>query len=215
MRAHQADFPVSVMAEVLRVSRSGFYAWLTRPPSARARRDAEVVEAIRVSHTASDGLYGALRIHADLRDEGICVGKKRVARLMKAIGITGVSRRHGPTTTTRKAGDPKGPDLVEREFVADRPDALWVADITYVPTGSGFLYLAVVLDVFSRRIVGWAMAGHLRTELVLAALDMAVAQRKPTGVVHHSDHGCQPGFNRSSQHPCGGACDDDTEAEIG
>ncbi len=191
MRAHQATFPISVMAEVLRVSRSGFYAWLDRPPSARDREDAALTEAIRSSHVASDGVYGALRIHEDLKDEGFRVGKKRVARLMREHGIMGVSRRRGPRTTTRRAGDPKGPDLVAREFTADRPDALWVADITYVPTGSGFLYLAVVLDVFSRRVVGWAMAGHLRTELVLAALDMAVAQRKPTGVVHHSDHGSQ------------------------
>lgn len=191
MRAHQATFPVTVMCEVLRVSRSGFYAWLDRPPSARDRQDAELSEAIQSSHAASDSTYGVLRIHEDLKDEGFHVGKKRVARLMRQHGIVGVSRRRGPRTTTRKAGDPKGPDLVQREFAADRPDALWVADITYVPTGSGFLYLAVVLDVFSRRIVGWAMAGHLRTDLVLAALDMAVAQRKPEGVVHHSDHGCQ------------------------
>ena len=191
MRAHQATFPVSVMCRVLRVSRSGFYAWLDRPPSVRAQQDAKLAEAIQTSHVASDGVYGVLRIHEDLKDEGFRVGKKRVARLMRQHGIVGVSRRRGPRTTTRKPGDPKGPDLVQREFVAERPDALWVADITYVPTGSGFLYLAVVLDVFSRRIVGWAMAGHLRTDLVLAALDMAVAQRKPEGVVHHSDHGCQ------------------------
>jgi transposase InsO family protein len=181
-----------------RAGGSGFYAWLDRPPSGRAQQDAELAEAIRSSHAASDGAYGALRIHEDLKDEGFRVGKKRVARLMREHGVVGVSRRRGPRTTMRKAGDPKGPDLVQREFTADRPNALWVADPapprragTYVPTGSGFLYLAVVLDVFSRRIVGWAMAGHLRTELVLAALDMAVAQRKPDGVVHHSDHGCQ------------------------
>ena len=191
MRAHQADFSVSVMAEVLRVSRSGFYAWLHRARSARAVRDDEIVGAIRSSHTESDGSYGALRVHADLREAGFRVGKKRVARLMRQHGIVGVTRRRGPTTTTRTPGTPKGPDLVQRAFGAARPDELWVADITYVPTGTGFLYLAVVLDVFSRRIVGWAMAGHLRTELVLAALDMAVAQRKPEGVVHHSDHGCQ------------------------
>jgi putative transposase len=119
------------------------------------------------------------------------VGKNRVARLMRQHGIIGVTCRRGPATTARAPGTPQGPDLVEREFAADRPDKLWVADITYVPTGSGFQYLAVVLDVFSRRIVGWAMAGHLRTELVLAALDMAVAQRMPEGVVHHSDHGSQ------------------------
>ncbi len=191
MRAHQATFPVSRMCKVLRVSRSGFYAWLERPPSERAAHDAKITEAIRSSHAASDGSYGVIRIHEDLKDEGFRVGKKRVARLMREHGIVGVTRRRSQVTTTRKAGDPKGPDLVEREFSADRPDALWVADITYVPTGSGFLYLSVVLDVFSRRIIGWAMAGHLRTDLVLAALDMAVAQRKPDGVVHHSDHGCQ------------------------
>jgi len=191
MRAHQATFPVTLMCEVLRVSRSGFYAWCNRPPSVRAEQDAALAQAIQVSHTASGGAYGALRIHEDLKDEGFCVSKKRVARLMREHGIIGVTRRRSQVTTTRKAGDPKGPDLVEREFTAERPNALWVADITYVPTGSGFLYLAVVLDVFSRRIVGWAMAGHLRTDLVLAALDMAVGQRKPDGVVHHSDHGCQ------------------------
>ncbi|MEM1044226.1 MAG: IS3 family transposase [Bacteroidota bacterium] len=191
VRPHQATFPVALMADVLRVSRSGFYAWRDRPASARAERDAEITEAIRASHAASEGAYGALRVHEDLKEAGFRVGKKRVARLMREHGIVGVTRRRGPTTTTRRPGTPKGPDLVERDFSADAPDQLWVADITYVPTGSGFLYLSVVLDAFSRRIVGWAMAGHLRTELVLAALDMAVAQRQPDGVVHHSDHGCQ------------------------
>jgi transposase InsO family protein len=191
MRAHQADFPIALMADVLQVSRSGFYAWRDRPLSARARRDAELVGAIRSSHTSSDGSYGALRVHEDLKEAGFRVGEKRVARLMREHGIVGVTRRRGPTTTTRQPGTPKGPDLVERDFSADGPDQLWVADITYVPTGSGFLYLSVVLDAFSRRVVGWAMAGHLRTELVLAALDMAVAQRQPDGVVHHSDHGSQ------------------------
>ncbi len=196
MKAHQAQFPIAVMCAVLQVSRSGYYAWRDRSPSARAERDADLVEAIRAPHAESDGTYGAARIHFDLQQSGVRVGKKRVARLMRAAGIVGVSRRRGPTTTTRTPGAPKGPDLVRREFTAERPDALWVADITYVPTGSGFLYLAVVLDAFSRRVVGWAMAGHLRAELVLAALDMAVAQRKPDGVVHHAppasagrDHG--------------------------
>ena len=188
---HQATFHIATMARVLQVSRTGYYAWRDRPPSERAQRDAELSERIAASHAASDETYGAPRIHEDLKDEGFQVGRKRVARLMRENGLVGVSRRRGPTTTTRRAGDPKGPDLVQRAFTAETPNALWVADITYVPTGSGFLYLAVVLDVFSRKIVGWAMAGHLRTELVLAALDMAVAQRKPESVVHHSDHGCQ------------------------
>ena len=205
---HQAHFAISAMSRALEVSRSGYYAWLDRAPSARAEQDAALTEQIATFHAESDGSYGAPRIHMDLRDDGVRVGCKRVARLMRAAGIVGVTRRKSTVTTTREAGTPRGPDLVQREFKADRPNALWVADPapprragTYVPTGSGWLYLAVVLDVFSRKIVGWAMAGHLRTELVLAALDMAVAQRKPDGVVHHSDHGCQPGFNRSSQHP--------------
>ena len=154
-------------------------------------RDRELTEAIRAAHLASDGIYGAPRVHADLRADGIRVGKKRVARLMREAGLVGVSRRREPTTTIRSKSARQEPDLVERDFTAEGPNALWVADITYVPTGSGFLYLAVVLDAFSRRVVGWAMAGHLRTELVLAALDMAVAQRKPSGVIHHSDHGSQ------------------------
>ena len=191
MTEHQAHFHIATMARVLQVSRTGYYAWRDRPPSERAQRDAELSERIAASHAASDETYGAPRIHEDLKDEGFQVGRKRVARLMRENGLVGVSRRRGPRTTTRRAGDPKGPDLVQRAFTAETPNALWVADITYVPTGSGFLYLAVVLDVFSRKIVGWAMAGHLRTELVLAALDMAVAQRKPESVVHHSDHGCQ------------------------
>ena len=191
MRAHQATFPIAVMCDVLRVSRAGYYGWLTREPSARDREDAEITEAIREAHAASYGTYGAPRVHAELRARGVRVGRKRVARLMRAAGITGVSRRRGPTTTVRGRSERRGPDLVERDFSADRPDALWVADVTYVPTGSGFLYLSVVLDAFSRRVVGWAMAGHLRTGLVLAALDMAVGQRDASGVVHHSDHGSQ------------------------
>ncbi len=191
MSAHQAQFPIATMCDVLQVSRSGYYAWRERSPSARELEDAELTEAIREAHVASYGTYGAPRIHAELRARGVRVGKKRVARLMRAARITGVSRRRGPTTTIRSKGERRGPDLVARDFSAEAPDALWVADITYVPTGSGFLYLSVVLDAFSRRVVGWAMAGHLRSELVLAALDMAVGQRDASGVVHHSDHGSQ------------------------
>ena len=135
--------------------------------------------------------YGAPRIQAELAEQGTPVSRKRVARVMRQAGLAGVSRRKGPRTTRRDAQARPAPDLVEREFHADAPDRLWVADITYVPTLAGFLYLAIVLDVFSRRIVGWAMAGHLRTELVLDALDMAVEQRRPDSVIHHSDQGCQ------------------------
>ena len=142
-------------------------------------------------HARSRGRYGAPNIHADLRDEGIRVGKKRVARLMKADGLQGASFRKWVTTTTRDAEAQPSADLVQRQFSAEAPNQLWVADITYIPTWAGFLYLAVVLDAFSRRIVGWTMAEHLRTELVLSALHMALGQRRAKGVVHHSDHGTQ------------------------
>ena len=179
------------MCRVFGVSPSGFYAWNSRPLSARAIRDAELTVRIRMFHARSKGAYGAPNIHEDLRDEGIRVGCKRVARLMKADGIQGVSRRKWGTTTVRDADATPPADLVERQFSADAPNRLWVADITYIPTWAGFLYLAVVLDAFSRKIVGWAMAEHLRTELVLAALNMALGQRHGKGVVHHSDHGTQ------------------------
>lgn len=191
MRDHQAAFPVATMCRVLRLSVSGFYAWRRRGLSARAVRDVELTAAIEASHAASDGIYGAPRILHDLRDAGHRVGQKRVARLMRTAGLVGVSRRRWVTTTQREAGAAPVPDLVQRDFVATVPNQLWVADITYVPTWTGFLYLAIVLDAFSRRVVGWAMASHLRTELVLAALEMARVQRRPTAVIHHSDHGCQ------------------------
>jgi len=179
------------MCRVLDVSTSGYYAWLKRKPSERSLADATLTEQIREIHTESMETYGAPRVHAELRAQGIHVGRKRVARLMREAGLYGVSRRRRPKTTTRSKRGEQRPDLVERDFTAEAPDQLWVADITYVPTSSGFLYLSVVLDAFSRRIVGWAMAHHLRTELVLAALEMAIEQRKPDDVIHHSDHGSQ------------------------
>lgn len=191
MRDHQATFPVAALCRVLRVSHSGYYAWARRPASARATRDALLVPQIIASHERSDSTYGAPRILGDLQEAGERVGRKRVARLMRVAGLRGVSRRRFVITTKRSEIESAAPDLVERNFVADRPNKLWVADITYVPTWAGFLFLAIVLDVFSRRIVGWAMATHLRTELVLDALEMALAQRSPDGVTHHSDRGCQ------------------------
>ncbi len=177
------------MCRALRVSRSGYYAWRKRTPSKRARKDAMLTEKIREIHERSRGTYGSPRVHAALREESIRVGKKRVARLMKAAGLKGASRRKRPSTTIREESARPAPDLVERDFSAEEPDELWVADITYVPTDAGYLYLSVVLDAFSRRIVGWAMADHLRTELVLEALDMAGKQRSPEDTVHHSDQG--------------------------
>jgi putative transposase len=171
---------VSLLARVLGVSRQGYYAWARRGPSARARRDAELTEKIRRHHTTSDEIYGAPRIHADLREiDGDKVGRKRVARLMRAAGLAGVSRRKGCRTTIADRRAVAASDLVKRKFEADEPNRIWTADITYVPTWQGFVYLAVVLDVFSRRIVGWAMADHMRTELVTDALAMAIHQRRP------------------------------------
>jgi len=191
VKAHQAEFPVRTMCRVLGVSPSGYYEWRERPPSARAVRDAEILERIEHHHVASRCSYGSPRILDDLADEGIHVGRKRVARLMRAAGIVGVSRRRYRGTTVRDHESVAAPDLVERQFTANGPNQLWVADITYIPTWAGFLYLAVVLDVWSRRVVGWCMATHLRTELVLTALEMAVWRRQPSGVIHHSDQGCQ------------------------
>jgi putative transposase len=174
----------------LGVSASGYYAWLEREPSARTKADAELTRKIHVIHEESRCTYGVPRVHAVLAAEGVAVGKKRVARLMKAAALEGISRRRKYKSTRDKDARP-APDLVDRTFEATAPNKLWVADITYVPTWAGFLYLAVVLDVFSRRVVGWAMDTHLRAELVIDALDMAVAQRRPSAVIHHSDQGCQ------------------------
>jgi putative transposase len=177
--AHQAIYAVATMCRVLAVSASGYYAWRKRPPSARVRADVELTARIQTIHEYSRGTYGAPRIHQELRAAEIRVGCKRVARLMKAASLRGASRRPWVLTTVRDRRARPAPDLVERNFAAAAPDCLRVADITYIPTWAGFLYLAVVLDTFSRRIVGWAMATHLRTELVLAALNMALASAAP------------------------------------
>jgi putative transposase len=179
------------MCRVLEVSTSGYYAWLKRPPSDRLLADAELSERIKAIHSDSDGTYGVPRVQPELEAQGKRVGRRRIARLMRAAGLVGVTRRKWCRTTRRNLEARPAPDLVQRRFQATGPDQLWVADITYVPTWAGFLYLAVVIDVWSRRVVGWSMANHLRTELVLDALDMALEQRAPSGVIHHSDQGCQ------------------------
>jgi len=184
-------YPIATMCRVLEVSTSGYYAWRSREPSARVGSDAALSARIRTIHAQSRGTYGVPRIHHELTDDGVHVGRKRVARLMREAGLAGVSRRKAPRTTIRQADVRPAPDLVNRDFTATGPNRLWVADITYVPTLVGFPYLAVVLDAWSRRVVGWAMATHLRTELVLAALDMAALQRRPRDVIHHSDQGAQ------------------------
>ena len=190
MSAHQAEFPIATMCRVLGISSSGYYAWAARQPSQRARSNTALTATVRTIHALSRGTYGAPRVHAELSAEGKQVGRNRVARLMREAGIMGVSRRRFAVTTVRDGGR-QAPDLVDRMFTADAPNVLWVADITYIPTWAGFLYLAVVLDVFSRRIVGWSMSTTLRTTVVLDALSMALAMRRPWGVIHHSDQGSQ------------------------
>jgi putative transposase len=192
MSANQAEFPIAAMARVLGVSASGYHAWRGRAPSARAVEDKMLLKKVRTVHATSRETYGSPRIHAELRATGHRHGRKRIARLMRAAALTGASRRREGVTTTRRDKDARpAPDLVDRDFTAVGPDKLWVADITFVPTANGFMYLAVVLDAWSRKIVGWSMANHLRTELVLDALEMAIGQRRPADVIHHSDQGSQ------------------------
>jgi len=190
--AHRAEFWVTSMCRVLGVSTSGYYAWQSREKSQRRRVDEALAERIERIHRESRGTYGAPRIHAELRAEGERVGRKRVARLMRGANVIGVSRRRSFQTTRRDPSARPAPDLVDREFTASGPNQLWVADITYIPTLAGFLYLAVVLEVWSRKIVGWSMSSRLATPIVLDALAMALDRRRPAeGVIHHSDQGCQ------------------------
>lgn len=182
------------MCRVLRVSRSGYYAWRVRPPSRRERDNAALTKRIHRIYRDSRETYGAPRVHARLRAEGIRVGNKRVARLMRQEGLQGCHRRRKrtPRTTLRDPRAVPAKDLVERDFSPRASDCLWVADISYVPTWEGFDYLAFVLDAYSRRLVGWAMADHLRSELVIDALNMALQRRNPVpGLIHHSDRGSQ------------------------
>jgi len=191
VRAYQANYPVTALCRNLAVSASGYYAWCKRMPSQRRQSDVLLGDRIESIYLHSRSTYGRPRIHAELKDNGVAVSGKRIARLMRERRFCGASRRKFVVTTVRDKNARPAPDLVDRNFTADAPNRLWVADITYVPTWSGFLFLAIVLDVYSRRVVGWAMANHMRKELVLDALDMAIYRRKPRGVVHHSDQGSQ------------------------
>jgi len=191
--AEKANFPITVMCRVLSVSPSGFHAWCGRPPSVRAVADEALTLTIRTIHTESRQTYGAPRVHADLRlGHHIFCGRKRVERLMRAEGLQGVHRRRRQGCTVRDGAADLSDDLVKRAFTATEPDRLWLADITEHPTWEGKVYLAVVLDAFSRRAVGWSIADNLRAELVCDALDMALWTRRPDGgLIHHSDHGSQ------------------------
>jgi putative transposase len=191
--AEKASYPVALMCRVLKVNRTSFHAWEHRPPSDRDLADAWLLERIRAIHKASDGTYGAPRVHAELRlEQRVRVGRKRVERLMASAGLQGIPVPRKTVTTVRVAGVRCAQDLVDRNFTADAPNRLWCADITYLPSWEGWLYLASVIDLYSRMVVGWCMAEHMRVELVVHALEMAVSRRRPSaGVIHHSDHGSQ------------------------
>ena len=181
-----------MLCRLLGVSRYGYYAWGNRPPSERARFDAVLSERIETIHRNSRATYGVPRVHVELRAIGIRCGRKRVARLMRRAKLRGCLRGRRMRTTHRITLQQAAPDLVGRNLAAGEPDRLWVADISYVRSQEGFVYLAFILEVCSSRVVGWSMATHLRTELVVDALQMAIARRKPApGLVHHSDRGVQ------------------------
>jgi len=191
--AQKASMPISLMCRVLHVNRTSFHDWERRAPSERSLHDAFLTEKIKAIHARSKGTYGARRIHAELRlEHGIRISKKRVERLMAAAGISGLQPRKRGRTTISVPGVRVADDLVERQFSPAAPDVLWLADITYLRSWEGWLYLAAVQDAFSRRIVGWSMAEHMRAELVLDALRMALSRRRPaSGLIHHSDQGSQ------------------------
>lgn len=192
IEAERAGFSISLSARLLGVSRSGFHAWRGRAPSDRALTDAWLAGKIREIHTRSRGTYGSPRVHAELRRQGISVGKKRVERLMRQAGLSGSHKQRKGKTTIRIQGVRVASDLVERDFNPTVPNRLWCADIKEIPTWEGKLYLASVLDCFSRRVVGWSMRDDMHAELVVDALEMAVARRRPApGLVHHSDQGGQ------------------------
>ena len=192
MKANQAELHVRAMCKTLRVSYSGYYDWLERPACARAQANVVLLEQIRQAHAASDATYGVPRIQAELADQGIKAGHNRIATVMRANGLCGVSRRRGWCVTTQRDKEHRpAPDLVQRDFTATGINQLWVADMTYIPTWAGFVYLAVVLDVYSRKVVGWSFGQQQTADLVIAALNMALITRKPHGVIHHSDQGSQ------------------------
>lgn len=189
---HRAQYPVVMMCRLLGVSKSGFYAWLRRPKSPRRRENEALKVRIVEIHTESRGTYGSPRIQAELSESGCRHGRNRIARLMREAGVEGVYKRPYRTLTRRDVRDPVAPNILEQNFEASAPNEKWVADITYVRTHQGWLYLATVMDLFSRRIVGWSMATRLETTVVRDALVMAMRRRgRARGVIHHSDRGCQ------------------------
>ena len=193
MAAHEEEFRIAPMCRMLGVRRSGYYAWRSRPTSPRAQANEVLLEKIRAEHQASRETYGSPRIHAALQRQGVRCGRKRVARLMRLHQIVARPRKKSrPVTTQREAGAMPAPNLLNQEFCAAVPNQKWVSDITYIETAEGWLYLASVVDLFSRKVVGWAMADHLEASLVEEAWNMALLQRQPeAGLLHHSDQGRQ------------------------
>jgi putative transposase len=193
IRGHKDHFPVAVLCDVLEVSRSGYYAWARRPPSPAALRRDGLVGQIREAHGGSRDTYGSPRVYRALKAAGVACCENAVAKLMRAQGLRSKAIRPFVVNTTDSRHDHAvAANVLDRKFSPDRPDAVWTADITYVPTAEGWLYLAVVLDLFSRRVVGWATADHLRRELACDALRMALTHRRPKGeLLHHSDRGVQ------------------------
>ena len=189
---HRDRFRLRMMCRVLGVSPSGYYAWRSRPESTRSREDRRLKIKIRASHKKNRGRYGAVRIHADLREDGETCGRHRVARLMRESGLVGAKAKQFKTTTNSQHSDPVAPNVLDQDFSAEAIDQVWVADITYLRTRAGWCYLAVVLDLYSRLVVGWALRPYLDAKLTLAALEQAVARRQPgPGLLHHSDRGSQ------------------------
>lgn len=190
---HREEFEITVMCRVLTVSRSGYYAWRNRPSSARKMADQELSQQIKEIHQQSRQTYGSPRIQVELAENGVNCGQKRVARLMRQEELFAKQSRKFRVTTTDSAHPyPVAPNLLDQDFSASRPNEKWLTDITYIPTAEGWLYLAVVMDLYSRRIVGWAMSDSLERHLVIAALQMALKMRQPPpGLLHHSDRGSQ------------------------
>lgn len=192
IKDHAGQHRTARLCSVLGVSRSGYYGWLARPESNRAVADRRLLESIREVHRNAREAYGAVKTWKALRAAGVACGKHRVARLRRQHGIEARRKRRFRATTEHRRLAPPAPNLLQRRFTVTRPDRVWVGDITYIPTGAGWLYLAVLLDLYSRKVVGWAMSGRLTQELAASALAMAVEQRRPPrGLLHHSDQGSQ------------------------
>ena len=189
---HRDEFPVILMCKVLDVSPSGYYAWRRRPPSAREMANQKLIEKIKIVYNENHGVYGSPRIYRELKDQGVACSENRIARLMRLRELQAKQTKRFKTTTKRNKADPVAPNLVQQDFTADEPDQIWLADITYIATLEGWLYLAAILDLYTRRIVGWAMSDRMTSDLTLAALQMALLQRQPdAGLIHHSDQGSQ------------------------